>query len=108
MEENKPKTTDNNPIILETIAICIGVEDKFLEAAAGIIRRPVINSIPTIFIEIAITAAIKSVKIVFANSGFNPSALAISKFTVPANSGLQIRISKIKTTHPPIQIINMS
>ncbi len=108
MEENKPKTTDNNPIILETIAICIGVEDKFLEAAAGIIRRPVINSIPTIFIEIAITPAIKSVKIVFANSGLSPSALAISKFTVPANSGLQMRISKIKTTHPPIQIINMS
>ena len=62
----------------------MGVEDKFLEAEAGKIRRPVINKIPTIFIEIAITAAINIVKIEFANSGLRPSALAKSEFTVPA------------------------
>ena len=37
----------------------MGEDDKFLEAAAGIIRRPVINKIPTILIEIAITLAIR-------------------------------------------------
>ena len=31
-EESKPKTTDIIPIRLAIIAICIGVEDKFLEA----------------------------------------------------------------------------
>ena len=43
----------------------MGEEDKFLEAAAGIIKSPVINKIPTIFIEIAITLAISNVKIAF-------------------------------------------
>ena len=90
------------------IAILIGVDERFLDAEAGMISRPVIKSIHTIFIEMAITAAIKSVKIVFAISGFRPSALANSKFTVPANRGLQIKINKTKTTHPPIQIIKRS
>ena len=69
----------------------MGEEDKFLEAAAGIIKSPVINKIPTIFIEIAITLAISNVKIALAKSGFNPSALANSKsvsythLTLPTN-----------------------
>ena len=51
IEENNPKTTEISPVILAMIAIWIGVEDKFLEAAAGKSRRPVINKIPTIFID---------------------------------------------------------
>ena len=66
------------------------------------------SNIPTIFIAIAITAAINNVKMAFANSGLRPSALANSKFTVPANSGLQIQISKIKTILPPIQTNRIS
>ena len=72
------------------------------------ISRPVIKSIPTIFIDIAITPAINRVKTVFANSEFNPSALASSKFTVPANKGLQIKISEPRTIAPQIQTIKRS
>ena len=50
----------------------------FLAIAAGIISIPVINSSPTIFIEIAIIAAIKIVNIAFILSGFMPSASAKS------------------------------
>ena len=50
----------------------------FLAMAAGIINIPVINSNPTILIDIAIIAAIRIVKTAFALSGFKPSA--------PANS----------------------
>ena len=99
----KPVTNEKTPIIEDVIAICIGVEDKFLEADAGMIRRPVINNMPTIFIEIAITLAINKVNIAVARSGFNPSAFANSKLTVPANNGLQIKINIVKTTPPPIQ-----
>ena len=103
IEVCNPSTTETSPITDEIIAICIGVDDKFLEAAAGIIRRPVINNIPTILIEIAITLAIRIVKIALARSAFKPSALANSKFTVAANRGLQISINTIKTMLPPIQ-----
>ena len=92
-----PRTTEATPIIEDMIAIWIGVEDKFLEADAGMIRRPVINNIPTIFIDIAMTLAISKVNIALARSGFNPSALANSKLTVPAKRGLQININTIKT-----------
>ena len=76
--------------------------------AAGIISIPVINNSPTIFIEIAIIAANKTVKIVLYLSGFIPSASANSKFTVAANNGFQIifKIKRIKA--PPIQINNKS
>ena len=103
-----PRTTEATPIIEDMIAIWIGVEDKFLEADAGMIRRPVINNIPTIFIDIAMTLAISKVKIALAKSGFNPSALANSKLTVPAKRGLQININTIKTILPPIQTNNKS
>ena len=77
-EVNKPKITDNKPPITENITIICGLEEIFLAIAAGIINIPVINNNPTIFIEIAMIAAIKIVKIAFARSGFKPSASANS------------------------------
>ena len=77
-EENNPKITDNNPPIIEYITIFWGLEEIFLAIAAGMINIPVINNKPTIFIEIAIIAAIRIVKIAFARSGFIPSASANS------------------------------
>ena len=77
-EENNPKITDNNPPIIEYITIFWGLEEIFLAIAAGMINIPVINNKPTIFIEIAIIAAIRIVKIAFARSGFKPSASANS------------------------------
>ena len=77
-EENNPIITDNNPPIIEKSTSFFGVSDMFLAIAAGIINIPVINNKPTIFIEIAIIAAIKIVNIAFALSGFNPSASANS------------------------------
>ena len=52
IEVCNPSTTETSPITEEIIAICIGVDDNFLEAAAGIIRSPVISNIQTILIEI--------------------------------------------------------
>ena len=77
-EENSPIITDNKPPIIENSTIFCGVSDMFLAIAAGIINIPVINSKPTLFIEIAIIAAIKIVNTAFALSGFNPSASANS------------------------------
>ena len=77
-EENSPITTDNKPPIIENNIIFCGLSEMFLAIAAGIINIPVINNKPTIFIEIAIIAAIKIVNIAFALSGFNPSASANS------------------------------
>ena len=77
-DEYKPNTTDNNPPITENNTIFCGLSEIFLAIAAGIISIPVINNRPTILIDIAITAAIKIVKIAFALSGFKPSASANS------------------------------
>ena len=77
-EENKPINTDNKPPITERITICFGLFDRFLAMAAGIINIPVISNKPTIFIEIAIIAANKTVNIAFAFSGLIPSACAKS------------------------------
>ena len=77
-EEYKPNATDSNPPIIENITIFWGLSEIFLAMAAGIINNPVINSNPTIFIDIAIIAAIRIVNIAFALSGFNPSASANS------------------------------
>ena len=77
-DEYKPNTTDSNPPIIENITIFCGLSEIFLAIAAGIISIPVINSRPTILIDIAITAAIKIVNIAFALSGFKPSASANS------------------------------
>ena len=73
-EANNPKITDNKPPIIENNTIFFGLSEMFLAIAAGIISIPVINNKPTIFIEIAIIAAIKIVNTAFALSGFNPSA----------------------------------
>ena len=77
-EENNPIITDNNPPIIENIIIFLGLSEIFLAIAAGIINIPVINNKPTIFIEMAIIAAIKIVNIAFALSGLSPSASANS------------------------------
>ena len=77
-DENSPIITDNKPPIIENKTIFWGLSEIFLAIAAGIINNPVINSSPTIFIDIAIIAAIKIVNIAFALSGFNPSASANS------------------------------
>ena len=77
-EENNPKITDNNPPIIEYITILWGLDEIFLAIAAGIISIPVINNKPTIFIDIAMIAAIKIVNIALALSGFKPSASANS------------------------------
>ena len=77
-EENKPNITDKRPPITENKTIFCGLSDMFRAIAAGIISIPVISNNPTILIEIAITAAIRIVKIALALSGFNPSASASS------------------------------
>ena len=77
-EENNPKITDNNPPMIEKITIFWGLDEIFLAIAAGIINIPVINNKPTIFIEIAIIAANRTVKMAFAFSGLIPSAWAKS------------------------------
>ena len=77
-EVNKPKTTDSKPPRIEKITIPFGLDEIFLAIAAGIINIPVINSNPTILIEIAMIPAIKIVKIALALSGFKPSASANS------------------------------
>ena len=77
-EVNNPKITDSKPPIIEKRTIFCGLEDIFLAIAAGMINIPVIRSKPTIFIEIAIIAAIKIVNIALARSGFKPSASANS------------------------------
>ena len=64
--------------IIENKTIFCGLSEIFLAIAAGIISIPVINNRPTILIDMAITAAIRIVKIAFALSGFNPSASANS------------------------------
>ncbi len=77
-DENKPKITDNKPPIIENRTICLGVSERFLAKAAGIINIPVINNKPIILIDNAITAAINKVNIALAISGFRPSASANS------------------------------
>ena len=57
-EENKPIITDSKPPITENNTIFCGLSEMFLAIAAGIINIPVINNKPTIFIEIAIMAAV--------------------------------------------------
>ena len=66
------------PPTIDKTTILLGLSDKFLAIAAGMISMPVINNKPTIFIAIAIMAAIKIVKMIFALSGFIPSASARS------------------------------
>ena len=75
---NKPTKTDINPNVTEKITICLGLLEIFLAKAAGIISIPVIKRSPTIFIEIAIIAAINIVNNALYLSGLIPSAFAKS------------------------------
>ena len=77
-DPSRPIQTLAAPIIDATIAIISGLIAKRLAVAAGMIRSAVMSRTPTIFIEMAITAAIKTMKKKFALSGFKPSAIAIS------------------------------
>ena len=77
-EENNPISIDNKPPAVDNITICTGLLEIFLAKAAGIMSIPVIKSSPTIFIEMAIIAAIKIVNIALYLSGFIPSASANS------------------------------
>ena len=65
------------PSIDATIAIISGLIAKRLAVAAGMIRSAVMSRTPTIFIEMAITAAIKTMKKV-CPVWFQTSATAIS------------------------------
>ena len=77
-DEYNPIITDKSPPIIDRTTIWGGLFEMFLAIAAGMINIPVINSSPTIFIEIAIIAAIKIVNIAFILSGYIPSASAKS------------------------------
>ena len=77
-EVYNPINTDKRPPIIDKITICFGLLDKLRAIVVGIISIPVISNNPTIFIEIAISAASKIVKIAFTLSGFMPSASASS------------------------------
>ena len=77
-EVYRPIQTDSNPPNMERNTICFGFSDRFRAIAAGIINIPVINNNPTIFIEIAISAANKMVNTAFTLSGLIPSASASS------------------------------
>ena len=77
-EVNKPIVTDKIPINIATNTICFGLLVIFLDAAAGIISRPVIKRVPIIFIDNAITPASSRVKIILYILGFIPSAEARS------------------------------
>ena len=77
-DPSRPIQTLAAPIIEAISAIISGVVEKRLAVAAGMIRSAVMSKTPTIFIEIAITAAIKIMKKKLALSGFTPSAKEIS------------------------------
>ncbi len=72
------------------------------------INSDVISMMPTIFMAIAITSAISSMKIRRARSGCMPSASASSTLTVPASSGRHSQAMMPTTMIPPIQTIATS
>ena len=59
-------------------AICSGETENRLAVAAGMISSAVMSSTPTSFIETAITAATRIMKMMFIRSGRMPSAVARS------------------------------
>ena len=71
-DPKRPPKTEITPKADANIAICSGPFEKALAVAAGIKSSAVINKTPTIFIDIAITLAINTIKIAFARSGLNP------------------------------------
>ena len=77
-ELSSPAMTESTPMTEATISIWAGLVANRREAAAGIIKSEVINRTPTIFIEIAITAAISIMNISSVRLGSRPSASANS------------------------------
>ncbi len=75
----------------EIAAINSGEFEKRLADAAGIINKAVIRSTPTSFNDTAITAAITTIKIIFIDLVFMPSAKAKSLLTVAANNERHIK-----------------
>ena len=73
-----PINTDNRPPIIDKITIFFGLFDRLRAIVVGIISIPVMSNNPTIFMDIAIKAASKIVKIALTLSGFMPSASASS------------------------------
>ena len=77
-DPSRPSQTLAAPNIEAITAIISGFPENLLAVAAGIISKAVINKTPTIFIDIAITPAIKTMNKKLAKSGLNPSATAMS------------------------------
>ncbi len=75
---NNPRTTEAIPAKMAIIIICLGLLLRLRAMAAGIKSSPVINRAPIIFMDNAITAANKRVKIKLEISGLIPSAAAKS------------------------------
>ena len=76
-----PKRLDQTeaiPMDMAITAICSGDAEKRCAAAVGMIRRAVIRRTPKIFIETAMTPAIRTMKIVFVRTGRVHSAMASS------------------------------
>ena len=90
IDASRPIQTAAQPIQVAIKAICSGEFEKALAVAAGMISKAVINKTPTIFIDTAITAAIRTMRIKLTRSGFSSSAIARSRLTVAANNGRQI------------------
>ncbi len=72
------------------------------------IKSAVISMMPTIFMAMAITSAISSMKRSRVCAGFMPSASATSSLTVDAISGRQSQTSAASTKTPPPQISAIS
>ena len=77
-DPSRPSQTDPTPTMAAMTAICSGDVEKRRAVAAGMISSAVISSTPTIFIDTAMTAAIRIMKTIFARSGCAPSAVASS------------------------------
>ena len=107
-EPYRPPKTAMMPTMAAINAICSGPLANRRAMAAGKISMEVISKTPTIFMEIAITAAINIMKIIFACSGFMSSAWASSRFTVAANKDCQNTTKMIKTNNPPPQMTAIS
>ena len=75
IDASRPIHTAAQPIQVAIKAICSGEFEKALAVAAGMISKAVINKTPTIFIDTAITAAIRTMRIKLTRSGFHPQQL---------------------------------
>ena len=81
-EAPSPETTASIATRLATIAIDSGVALILRAVAAGIISNAVINKTPTIFMAIAMTNAVITIKAVRTRATLTPSTAANSGSTV--------------------------